>query len=35
MIFAKYLKKKYDYNKAVQQLFMYFKKAYDSLRKEL
>ena len=33
--FAKYLKKKWEYNEEFQQLFMDFKKAYDSVRKEV
>jgi len=28
------LEKKWEYNKAVHQLFIYFKKAYDSVRRE-
>ena len=31
--FAKYLKKKWEYNKPVHQLFIGFKKAYDSVRR--
>jgi len=33
--FAKYLKKKWEYNEAVHQLFIDFKKAYDSVRREV
>ena len=33
--FVKYLRKKGEYNEAVLQLFMYFKKAYDSVRREV
>jgi len=32
--FVKYLKKKWEYNRAVYQLFIDFKKAYDSVRRE-
>jgi len=32
--FVKYLRKKWEYNEAVRQLFIDFKKAYDSLRRE-
>jgi len=31
----KYLRKKWEYNKAVHQLFIDFKKAYDSVRREV
>ena len=33
--FVKYLKKKWEYNEAVHQLFIDFKKAYDSVRREV
>ena len=33
--FAKYLKKKREYNEEVHQLFTDFKEAYDSVRKEV
>jgi len=33
--FIKYLRKNGEYNKAVHQLFTYFKKAYDSIRREV
>ena len=33
--FAKYLKKKWKYNEEVHQLFIDFKKAYDSVRREV
>ena len=33
--FIKYLKKKLEYNEAVHQLFIDFKKAYDSVRREV
>jgi len=33
--FVKYLKKKWEYNEAVHQLFIDFKKPYDSVRKEV
>ena len=33
--FVKYLRKKWEYNKAVHQLFIDFKKAYDSVRREV
>ena len=33
--FVKYLKKKWEYNKALQQLFIDFKKAYNSVRREV
>ena len=33
--FVKYLKKKWEYNEAVLQLFVDFKKAYDSFRREV
>ena len=29
---VKYLRRKREYNEAVHQLFIYFKKAYDSVR---
>ena len=32
---VKYLRKKWEYNEAVHQLFIDFKKAYDSLRREV
>jgi hypothetical protein len=32
--FVKYLKNKWEYNEAVYQLFIDFKKAYDSARRE-
>ena len=32
-VFVKYWKKKWEYNEAVHQLFIDFKKAYDSVRK--
>ena len=32
--FVKYLRKKWEYNEAVHQLFIDFKKAYDSVRRE-
>ena len=31
---VKYLRKKWEYNEAVHQLFIDFKKAYDSVRRE-
>jgi hypothetical protein len=31
----KYLRKKWEYNKAVHQLFIDFKEAYDSFRREV
>ena len=31
---VKYLRKKWEHNEAVRQLFIDFKKAYDSVRKE-
>jgi hypothetical protein len=31
----KYLRKKWEYNKAVFWLFLYFKKAYDSVRRKV
>jgi len=34
-IFVKYLRKKWEYNKSVHQLFIDFKKAYNSLRREV
>ena len=33
--FVKYLRKKWEYNEAVHQLFIDFKKAYDSARREV
>jgi hypothetical protein len=33
--FVKYLRKKWEYNEAVHQLFMGFKKAYDSVRRDV
>ena len=33
--FIKYWKKKWEYNEAVHQLFIYFNKAYDSVRMEV
>jgi len=33
--FVKYLKKKWEYNEAVYQLFIDFEKAYDSVRREI
>src|SRR5215469_16355933 len=33
--FVKYLRKKWEYNKVVHQLFIDFKKAYDSVRREV
>ena len=33
--FVKYLRKKWEYNKAVHQLFIDFKKAYGSVRREV
>ena len=33
-VFVKYLRKKREHNEAVHQLFIDFKKAYDSVRKE-
>jgi hypothetical protein len=33
-VFVKYLKRKWEHNKAVHQLFIDFKKAYDSVRRE-
>jgi hypothetical protein len=33
--FIKYYEKKWEYSKAVHQLFMNFKKAYDSVRSEV
>ena len=33
--FAKYLRKKREYNEEVHQLFIDFKKAYDSVRREV
>jgi len=33
--FAKYYEKKWEYNEAVQQLFIDLKKAYDSVRREV
>src|SRR5215469_8856458 len=33
--FVKYLRKKWEYNEAVHHLFIDFKKAYDSVRREV
>jgi len=33
--FIKYCRKKWEYNEAVHQLFIDFKKAYDSVRREV
>ena len=33
--FGKYVRKKWEYNEAVHQLFIDFKKAYDSVRREV
>ena len=33
--FVRYLKTKWEYNEAVHQLFIDFKKAYDSVRREV
>ena len=33
--FGKYLRKKWEYNEAVHQLFIDFKKTYDSVRREV
>jgi len=33
--FVKYLRKKWEYNEAVHQLFTEFKKTYDSIRREV
>ena len=33
--FVKYFRKKWEYNEAVHQLFIDFKKAYDSVRREV
>ena len=33
--FVKFLRKKWEYNEAVHQLFIDFKKAYDSVRREV
>ena len=33
--FVKYLRKKWEYNDTVHQLFIDFKKAYDSARREV
>jgi len=33
--FVQYLRKKWEYNEAVDQLFIHFKKAYDSVRREV
>jgi len=33
--FVKYLRKKWEYNETVDQLFTDFKKAYDSVRREV
>jgi hypothetical protein len=33
--FIKYLRKKWDYNETVKQLFIDFKKAHDSVRREV
>jgi hypothetical protein len=34
-VLVKYLRKKWEYNEAVHQLFIELKKAYDSFRKEV
>ena len=34
-VFAKYSKKKWEYNEEVHQLFIDFKNAYDSVRREI
>jgi len=33
-VFVEYLRKKWEHNEAVHQLFIDFKKAYDSVRRE-
>jgi hypothetical protein len=33
--FVKYLRKKWEYNEAVNQLFIDFKRTYDSIRREV
>jgi len=33
--FAKYLRKKWEYNEEVHQLFIDFRKVYDSVRREV
>jgi hypothetical protein len=33
--FIRYFRKKWEYNDTVHQLFIYFKKAYDSVRREV
>jgi len=33
--FNKYLRRKWEYNEAVHQLFIVFKKAHDSVRREV
>ena len=33
-VFVKYLRKKWEHNEAVHQLFIDFKKAYDSVKRE-
>jgi hypothetical protein len=33
--FVRYWRKKWEYNETVYQLFIYFKKAYDSVRREV
>ena len=33
--FVKYLRKEWEYNEAVHQLFIHFKKVYDSDRREV
>ena len=33
-VFIKYLKNKWEHNEAVRQLYIDFKKAYDSVRRE-
>jgi hypothetical protein len=34
-VFVKYLEKKWEYNEAVHKQFIYFNKAYDSVRMEV
>ena len=34
-VFIKYLEKKWEYNEAVHQLYIDFKKSYDSVRREV
>jgi hypothetical protein len=33
--FVRYWRKKWEYNKTVQQLLVYFKKAFNSMRREV